>query len=79
MSEIEVQMFQHMCRNGYRTYDNRTEEIQLSQRTTYRAQQCEAVGLVINRNTGQSGSIAMAAVCMRKMGDRAKDKTQGHI
>src|SRR5882672_1737946 len=40
MSGIEVQRFQHACRNGYRTYDNRTEEIQLSQRTTYRATEC---------------------------------------
>ena len=73
MSEIEVQRFQHACRNGYRTYDNRTEEIQLSQRTTYRAQECEAVGLVINWNMGRGRSVAMAAVRMRETGDRAKE------
>src|SRR5882672_1679987 len=38
MSGIEVQRFQHACRKGYKTYDNRTEEIQLSRRTTYKAQ-----------------------------------------
>src|SRR5882672_9201523 len=37
MSGIEVQRFQHTCRKGYRTYDNQTEEIQLSRGTTYRA------------------------------------------
>src|SRR5882672_9179642 len=40
VSKIEVQRFQHSCRNGKRTDDNKTEEIQLSQRTTYRAQEC---------------------------------------
>ena len=79
MSGIEVQRFQHTCRKGYRTYNNQTEEIQLSRRTTYRVQECEAVGLVINRNTGWSGSVAMVAVHMRETGDRAKDKTQGCI
>src|SRR5882672_3670172 len=43
VSEIEVQRFQHMCRNGQRTDDNQTEEIQLSRRTTYRTHECEAV------------------------------------
>ena len=61
------------ARRGYRTYDNRTEEIQFSQRTTYRAQEHEAVGLVINRNMEQDGSVAMAAVRMRETGDRAKE------
>jgi len=28
---------------------------------------------------GQSRSVAMAAVCMRVMGDGARDKTQGCI
>ena len=79
MSGIEVQGFQHACKNGYRTYDNQTEEIQRSRRTTYRAQEREAVGLVINRNTGRSRSVAMVAVHIRGMGDRAKDKTQRHI
>ena len=77
MSGIEVQRFQHACRKGYRTYDNRTEEIQLSQRTTYRAPECEAVGLVINRNMEQDGSVAMAAVRMREMGKR--EDTGAHI
>ena len=73
MSGIEVQRFQHVCRKGYRTYDNRTEEIQPSQRTTYRAQEHEAVGLVINQSMGRSRSVAMAAVCMRGTGDRSKE------
>src|SRR5882672_7580146 len=73
VSGIVVQRFQHVCQSGYRTYDNRTEEIQLSQRTTYRAQEREAVRLVINRSTGRSGSVAMAAVCMRGTGDRAME------
>src|SRR6266850_3836284 len=69
MSGIEVQRFQHACRNGYRTYDNQTEEIQLGRRTTYRAQEPEAVGLVINQNMGWGGSVAMVAVRIREMGD----------
>src|SRR5882672_3834824 len=73
VSEIEVQRFQHACRNGYRTYDNRTEEIQLSRRTTYRVQECKAVGLVINQNMVRNVSVAMVAVHMREMGDRAKE------
>src|SRR5882672_7227058 len=40
VSGIEVQSFKHACKKGYRTYDNKTEEIQLSRRTTYRVQQC---------------------------------------
>src|SRR5882672_10032205 len=79
MSGIEVQRFQHGCRNGYRTYDNQTEEIQPSRRTTYRAQECEAVGLVINRNMEQGGSVARAAVRMREMGDKSREKIQGRI
>ena len=79
MSGIKVQRFQHACRKGYRTYDNRTEEIQLSQRTTYRAQECKAVRLVTNRNMEWGGSVARAAVCMREMGDKSREKIQGHI
>src|SRR5882672_9707397 len=79
MSEIEVQRCQHACKKGYRTYVNRTEEIQLSQRTTYRVQEREAVGLVINRNTERGESVAREAVRMREMGDKAREKIQGHI
>src|SRR5882672_8971941 len=79
MSGIEVQRFQHTCRKRYRTYDNRTEEIQLSQRTTYRAQEREAVGLVINWNTEWGESVARPAVHMRETGDKAREKIQGHI
>src|SRR5882672_332714 len=71
MNGIEVQRFQHACKKGYRTYDNRTEKIQPSQRTTYRVQEHKAVGLVINQSMGWSGSVAMVAVHMREMGDRA--------
>ena len=55
------------------------EEIQLSQRTTYRAQECEAVRLVTNRNMERGGSVARAAVRMRETGDKASEKIQGHI
>src|SRR5882672_9122151 len=79
MSGIEVQRFQHACRKGYRTYDNKTEEIQLSRRTTYRAQEREAVGLVNNRNMERGGSVAKVAVCMRETGDKAREKIQGCI
>src|SRR5882672_11431807 len=79
MSWIEVQRFQHACRKGYRTYDNRTGEIQPSQRTTYRVQEWGAVGLVTNWNTERGGSVAKAAVCMREMGDKAREKIQGRI
>src|SRR5882672_11077878 len=79
MSGIEVQRFQHMCRKGYRTYDNQTEKIQLSRRTTYRAQEREAVGLVINRNMERGESVARAAVHMREIGDKAREKIQGRI
>ena len=40
---------------------------------TYRAQEYEAVVLVINRSMGQSGSGTMVAVRMREVGDRAKE------
>src|SRR5882672_10353401 len=55
MSGIEVQRFQHMCRKGYRAYDNRTEEIQLSQRTTYRAPECRATRNSIQSDHGKEG------------------------
>src|SRR5882672_3961591 len=77
LSGIEVQRFKHTCKTGYRTYDNRTEEIQPSRRTTYRAQECEAVRLVDNRNTERGESVATAAVCMREMGQR--EDTGVHI
>ena len=77
MSGIKVQRFQHMCRKGYRTYDNRTEEIQHSRRTTYRVQEREAVRLVKNWNTAQGESVAKAAVRMRETGDKARAKIQG--
>src|SRR5882672_4021876 len=55
MSGIEVQRFQHACRKGYRTYDNRTEEIQLSRRTTYRAPECRAARNSIQSEHGKEG------------------------
>src|SRR5467141_5422021 len=73
MSGIEVQRFQHACRNGFRTYDNRTEEIQPSRRTTYKVQEREAVRLVKNWNTERGESVAKAAVHMREMGDKATE------
>src|SRR5882672_345049 len=79
MSGIEVQRFQHACRKGYRTYDNQTEEIQPSQRTTYRAQEREAVRLVNNWNTERGKSVAKAAVHMSETGDKAREKIQGCI
>src|SRR5467141_2099836 len=77
MSGIKVQRFQHTFRKGYRTYDNQTEEIQPSRRTTYRAQEHEAVRLVNNRNMEWGESVAKAAVCMRETGDKARAKIQG--
>src|SRR5882672_616980 len=77
MSGIEVQRFQHACRKGYRTHDNRTEEIQPSRRTTYRAQEREAVRLVDNWNTERGKSVTKAAVHMRETGDKARAKIQG--
>src|SRR5882672_430701 len=79
MSGIEVQRFQHACRKGYRTYDNQTKEIQPSRRTTYRVQEREAVRLVNNRNMERGESVAKAAVCMREMGYKAREKIQGRI
>src|SRR5882672_5697702 len=79
LSGIEVQRFKHTCNKGYRTYDNRTEEIQPSQRTTYRAQECEAVRLVDNWNTEQGESGATEAVRMRETGDKARETIQGRI
>src|SRR5882672_1181087 len=71
--------FKQACKRDTMTYDNRTEEIQPSQRTTYRAQECEAVRLVDNRNMewGESGDTV--AVCMRETGDKARETIQGHI
>src|SRR5882672_2442290 len=34
---------------------------------------------VLNRNMEQRVSVTMAAVCMRGMGDRIRDRTQVHI
>src|SRR5882672_515486 len=79
MSGIEVQRFRHTCKKGYRTYDNRIEEIQPSRRTTYKVQECEAVRLVNNQNTEQGESVAKVAVRMRETGDKAREKIQGHI
>src|SRR5882672_733718 len=79
LSGIEVQRFKNACKKGYRTYDNRTEEIQPSRRTTYRAQECEAVRLVDNWNMEWGESVATAAVCMRETGDKARETIQGHI
>src|SRR5882672_2185082 len=55
MSGIEVQRFQHACRKGYRTYDNRTEEIQLSCRTTYRISECRVTRTGIQLECGKGG------------------------
>ena len=62
-----------------KTYDNQTEEIQLSQRTTYRAQEREVVRLVNNWNMAWGKSVAKAAVHMREMGDKAREEIQCHI
>src|SRR5882672_9983675 len=77
LSGIEVQRFKHACKKGYRTYDNQTEEIQPSRRTTYKAQECEAVRLVDHRNMEQGESVATAAVRMRETGQR--EDTGMHI
>ena len=79
LSGIEVQRFKHVCKKGYRTFDNRTEEIQPSRRTTYMAQECEAVRLVDNWNMERGESVATVAVHMREMGDKAREKIQGCI
>src|SRR5882672_11079491 len=80
MSGIEVQRFKHACKKGYRTYDNQTEEIQPSRRTTYKVQECEAVRLVDNRNTERGESVAKAAVHMREMGGQSQREDTGvHI
>src|SRR5882672_944726 len=80
MSGIEVQRFKHACKKGYRTYDNRTEEIQPSQRTTYRVQEREAVRLVDNRNTEWGESVAKVAVRMRETGGQSqREDTGAHI
>src|SRR5882672_5861848 len=76
---IKVQRFKHACKKGYRTYYNRTEEIQPSRRTTYMAQECEAVRLVDNWNMERGESGAMVAVRMREMGDKARETIQGRI
>src|SRR5882672_1374141 len=42
-------------------------------------QEREAVRPVKNWNTARGESVAKAAVCMREMGDKAREKIQGHI
>src|SRR5882672_7624967 len=77
VSGIEVQRFQHACRNGYRTYDNQTEdsaEELLIGHTNARLQ-----GQVINQNMERSVSVAMVAVHMMEMGDGTRDKILGHL
>ena len=55
MSGIEVKRFKHACKKGYRTYDNRTEELKLSQRTTYRATECRVSRTGIQLEHGKEG------------------------
>src|SRR5882672_6494303 len=55
LSGIEVQRFKHTCKKGYRTYDNRTEEIQLSQRTTYRTKEYRVAQTGIQSDHGKEG------------------------
>src|SRR5882672_5623558 len=40
VSKMKSRGFEQACKRDTMTYDNRTEEIQLSCRTTYRVQQC---------------------------------------
>src|SRR5467141_2093320 len=79
VSKMKSRGFEQACKRDTMTYDNRTEEIQPSRRTTYRAQECEAVRLVDNWNTERGESGATAAVCMREMGDKAREMIQGRI
>src|SRR5882672_10704384 len=55
LSGIEVQRFKHACRKGYRTYDNQTEDIQLSQGTTYRVSECRVARISIRSEYGKGG------------------------
>src|SRR5882672_10006863 len=40
VSKMKSRGFEQACKRDTMTYDNRTEDIQLSQGTTYRVQQC---------------------------------------
>jgi len=64
--------------NGDKTYDNRTEEIQLSRRTTYRNWNHRVTGTVMLSNGDWRASVTRAAV---RMGWKERDanKAQGRI
>src|SRR5882672_12057593 len=74
MSEIVVQRFKHTCKKGYRTYDNRTEEIQLSRRTTYRISECRIARTGIQSEHGKGG-LCNQGSCPRE-GDRGRHQGQ---
>ena len=50
--------------NGDKTYDNRTEEIQQNQGTTYREGNHRAPGTISYQDKVQEASVTRAAVCM---------------
>src|SRR5882672_10089081 len=74
MSGIEVQRFQHTCRKGYRTYDNQTEEIQLSRGTTYRARVHRVTAAHTQSEHGAEG-ICNYSGCPHE-GDGGRDEGQ---
>src|SRR5882672_12674164 len=79
VSKMKSRGFKQACKRDTMTYDNQTEEIQPSRRTTYKEQECETVRLVDHRNTEWDESVATAAVRMRETGDKARETIQGCI
>src|SRR5882672_11148205 len=63
LSGIEVQRFKHACKKGYRTYDNQTEERQLSHRTTYRISECRVARTGIQSERGKEGLVKKFTSC----------------
>src|SRR5882724_10247172 len=63
--------------NGDKTYDNRTEEIQLSQRTTYRDWNHRVTGTVMLSERGRRASVTRAAVRMGVEGTGMRTRHKG--
>src|SRR5467141_5392582 len=55
MSKMKSRGFEQACKRDTMTYDNRTEDIQLSQGTTYRVSECRVARISIRLEHGKGG------------------------
>ena len=66
--------FEQVCKRDTMTYDNRTEEIQLSQGTTYRILECRVARMGYYQSRKKGVSITKVAVHMKGARDDARGK-----